>query len=72
MSQYANLGKKIRRVDGFEKVTGRGVLLMQAFMDQVAYNEVGNEVTLRKRRPVDGKEDRVEPGRQGRRSGTQA
>lgn len=37
-----------------EKVSGRGVLLMRSFMDQVAYNEVGNEVTLRKRRPVEG------------------
>jgi anti-sigma regulatory factor (Ser/Thr protein kinase) len=33
-----------------EKVTGRGVLLMKSFMDEVTYNEVGNEVTMCKRR----------------------
>lgn len=29
---------------------GRGVMLMRAFMDDVCYNEVGNEVTLRRNR----------------------
>jgi CheY-like chemotaxis protein len=29
-----------------EKVTGRGILLMQAFMDQVEFNARGNEVTM--------------------------
>jgi CheY-like chemotaxis protein len=33
-----------------EKVTGRGVLLMRSFMDEVVYNSEGNEVTLHKRR----------------------
>jgi CheY-like chemotaxis protein/anti-sigma regulatory factor (Ser/Thr protein kinase) len=33
-----------------ERVSGRGILLMQTFMDEVAYNDLGNEVTLRKRR----------------------
>ena len=32
-----------------EKVTGRGILLMQAFMDQVDFNARGNEVTMIKR-----------------------
>jgi CheY-like chemotaxis protein len=32
-----------------EKVSGRGVLLMQTFMDEVVYNDVGNAVTLTKR-----------------------
>ena len=32
-----------------EKVSGRGVLLMRTFMDEVLYNEVGNAVTLVKR-----------------------
>lgn len=32
-----------------EKVSGRGVLLMRTFMDEVVYNEVGNAVTLTKR-----------------------
>jgi anti-sigma regulatory factor (Ser/Thr protein kinase) len=31
-----------------EKASGRGVLLMRAFMDKVAYNESGNAVTLTK------------------------
>jgi CheY-like chemotaxis protein/anti-sigma regulatory factor (Ser/Thr protein kinase) len=33
-----------------ERVSGRGVLLMRAFMDEVLYNETGNCVTLIKRR----------------------
>lgn len=33
-----------------DKLSGRGVLLMQMFMDEVIYNEVGNVVTLIKRR----------------------
>jgi anti-sigma regulatory factor (Ser/Thr protein kinase) len=33
-----------------EKAAGRGVLLMRSFMDEVAYNESGNAVTLVKRR----------------------
>ena len=33
-----------------EKSSGRGVLLMRTFMDEVCYNTVGNQVTLRKRR----------------------
>ena len=32
-----------------EKVSGRGVLLMRTFMDEVIYNQVGNAVTLIKR-----------------------
>jgi CheY-like chemotaxis protein/anti-sigma regulatory factor (Ser/Thr protein kinase) len=31
--------------------SGRGVLLMRTFMDEVTYNDVGNEVILIKRRP---------------------
>jgi len=31
--------------------TGRGIVLMRAFMDEVNYNERGNEVTMIKRRP---------------------
>jgi len=33
-----------------ERPCGRGVMLMRSFMDDVAYNARGNEVTLRKRR----------------------
>jgi anti-sigma regulatory factor (Ser/Thr protein kinase) len=36
--------------ENLEKVSGRGVLLMQAFMDGVEYNEIGNRVTLTKLR----------------------
>jgi CheY-like chemotaxis protein len=32
------------------KASGRGLLLMQAFMDKVVYNKRGNEVTMTKRR----------------------
>ncbi len=34
-----------------EKASGRGLLLMRAFMDDVCYNDTGNTVTLLKRRP---------------------
>ena len=33
---------------------GRGLLLMHSFMDEVNYNEVGNEVKLIKRRTIKG------------------
>ena len=33
-----------------EKLSGRGVLLMRTFMDEVSFNERGNEVTMVKRR----------------------
>lgn len=41
-----------------EKATGRGLLLMRTFMDEVVYNDLGNAVTLTKRfnahwRPVE-------------------
>lgn len=32
------------------RASGRGVLLMRSFMDEVVYNSIGNEVTLLKRR----------------------
>ena len=35
------------------KVSGRGVLLMKTFMDEVNFNQAGNEVTLVKRRSDD-------------------
>lgn len=31
-----------------ERMSGRGILLMRTFMDEVVFNETGNEVTLRK------------------------
>jgi len=36
-----------------DRVCGRGVLLMRTFMDEVSYNERGNEVTMVKRRKTD-------------------
>ncbi len=36
-----------------EKASGRGLLLMRTFMDEVRYNEKGNAVTLIKRRRAD-------------------
>ena len=41
--------------ENLEKVSGRGVLLMQAFMDSVEFNDVGNMVILTKLR--NGQED---------------
>ena len=38
------------RPENLERPTGRGVLLMTTFMDDVRYNKAGNEVTLLKRR----------------------
>jgi anti-sigma regulatory factor (Ser/Thr protein kinase) len=32
------------------KVSGRGILLMRTFMDEVRFNDRGNEVTMVKRR----------------------
>ena len=37
------------------RASGRGVLLMRMFMDEVVYNAAGNEVTLIKRRRSDGR-----------------
>lgn len=42
--------------DDLEAVSGRGLMLMKAFMDEVTYNEKGNEVTLVKRRSGNGDE----------------
>lgn len=39
-----------------EKASGRGLLLMRAFMDDVHYNDQGNAVTLTKRRPPEAAE----------------
>ncbi|MEM9916134.1 MAG: ATP-binding protein [Planctomycetota bacterium] len=39
-----------------EAVSGRGLMLMKAFMDEVTYNEKGNEVTLVKRKSGDDDE----------------
>jgi anti-sigma regulatory factor (Ser/Thr protein kinase) len=36
--------------ENLDRPSGRGVMLMRAFMDDVSYNEFGNEVTLRRKR----------------------
>ena len=36
------------------KISGRGLLLMRTFMDEVRYNRFGNELTMRKRRTGSG------------------
>lgn len=36
--------------ENLDRPCGRGVMLMRAFMDEVLYNEHGNEVTLRRQR----------------------
>jgi hypothetical protein len=37
-----------------EKVSGRGLLLMRTFMDEVRFNSTGNEVTMVKNAGVNG------------------
>jgi len=39
--------------EGLESATGRGILLMQSLMDEVTFNEKGNEVTMIKRPPAE-------------------
>ena len=36
--------------DYLERPSGRGLLLMRSFLDQITFNDVGNEITLVKRR----------------------
>jgi len=43
-----------RDPENLQKVSGRGVLLMRSFMDEVRYNEAGNEVVLVKKRAEAG------------------
>ena len=35
-----------------ELASGRGLLLIRTFMDEVLHNEVGNEITMVKRKPT--------------------
>ena len=41
-----------------EKETGRGLLLIRTFMDEVVFNEIGNQITMIKRRNTDGDDAR--------------
>jgi serine/threonine-protein kinase RsbW len=36
--------------ENLEKPSGRGIMLMRAFMSSIEYNETGNRITLEKRR----------------------
>ncbi|HVS16833.1 MAG TPA: response regulator [Thermoanaerobaculia bacterium] len=47
------------------KASGRGVLLMRTFMDEVIYNETGNEVTMVKRHPPPDDEEDEKDGQGG-------
>jgi CheY-like chemotaxis protein/anti-sigma regulatory factor (Ser/Thr protein kinase) len=38
--------------ENLEKVSGRGLLLMRTFMDEVSFNPTGNQVTMTKRCPA--------------------
>lgn len=42
--------------DNLEKPSGRGLMLMRAFMSLIEYNDSGNQVTLEKRRGADDDE----------------
>ena len=43
--------------ENLEKVSGRGLLLMRTFMDEVSFNDAGNEVTMVKRSSSNGAAD---------------
>lgn len=43
--------------ENLEKVSGRGLLLMRTFMDDVTFNDTGNEVTMTKRSSQNGSAD---------------
>ena len=44
---------KLTDPDSLAQTSGRGLLLMQTFMDEVTFNDQGNEVTMVKRRDAD-------------------
>jgi CheY-like chemotaxis protein/anti-sigma regulatory factor (Ser/Thr protein kinase) len=44
--------------ENLEKVSGRGLLLMRTFMDEVAFNGTGNQVTMIKRCPAGAGQER--------------
>jgi CheY-like chemotaxis protein len=48
-----------------ERISGRGLLLIQTFMDEVRFNEAGNQITMTKRRTGEGKTpcERMNEGR---------
>ena len=46
MSIRTDMERELARI---QAVSGRGLLLMRTFMDEVTFNETGNEVTMIKR-----------------------
>ena len=42
-----------RDEENLMKLCGRGLLLIRSFMDQVAHNQAGNQITMTKLRPKD-------------------
>ncbi|MBU2213269.1 ATP-binding protein [Patescibacteria group bacterium] len=48
--------------DNLEETKGRGLLLMKRFMDQVRFNDAGNEVTLEKIVKPGPREEQVQEG----------
>lgn len=40
--------------DVWEKPSGRGLILIRSFFDEMTHNPAGNEITLTKRQPADG------------------
>ena len=43
--------------ENLEKAGGRGLLLINAFMDEVQHNESGNQITMVKRKPVSDEQE---------------
>ena len=43
--------------ENLEKAGGRGLLLINAFMDEVRHNDLGNEITMLKRKPVSDEQE---------------
>jgi CheY-like chemotaxis protein len=43
--------------ENLDRVSGRGLLLIRSFMDQVAHNAAGNQITMTKLRKADGGQD---------------
>jgi anti-sigma regulatory factor (Ser/Thr protein kinase) len=44
-----------------ERTTGRGLLLIRAYMDEVAFNRAGNQITLTKRRTTSTRPGHLNP-----------
>ena len=47
--EIAHLVDGVTKISNLGKVSGRGLLLIQTFMDRVLHNDKGNEITMIKR-----------------------